>query len=639
MDYADPKALERWSARIKQDTEFRDDHLWSMDTMIAAAHGPHYSRRVTATYMPWNHYYSYTSLMVGRLMYDNPRTRVKTRRPGTQQQVADAIGHGLNRWVRDVNLRRVGQELATDFCYAWGVAMVTREPNRWEGNTTERAFFDKSGGVVPAVKKAMWPTVYRIPQKLFFVDSQALTLSDAEHMGHGWYARIDDLMKEAEAHPEKGWRAEVLRRLRDGGAAPGGESEFVDPLRKQAGDRDTKAEQVEMITVWVAGYNCDESKGTQQGYHGTLMTMAKAASGPKHYEWTLAKDPEPFYGPARGPYVVFGAYHMPNRLWPLSPLVAVEAQIRAANRQARAVERSNERHKRVILYNQRDAKSAAILKRAQHDFYVGIPGFDKDKFAQAELGGATETQYKGAMWTVDTLQRVSAMDDAQQGKVTGEGTATEHTIAADSTASRLSYLRQQFGDAMSDVLRIVAYYLYHDSAVVFPLGADAAAEMEMEEPWFHGGLHDKSSDATFDDLELEIEAYSMQRMGQGEWGRAVDTAMNGYLLPSLPMRQQFPFADWAKMDDLMAERFGIPELDDLVDNEAAMAMAPFEGPAPDNQPRLTRDVGEYRGVGGGAAPPRRTGPSGPMHEGRQYAGGGGGAQGAAPVAPGGLGGL
>jgi hypothetical protein len=61
----------------------------------------------------------------------------------------------------------------------------------------------------------------------------------------------------------------------------------------------------------------------------------------------------------------------------------------------------------------------------------------------------------------------------------------------------------------------------------------------------------------------------------------------------------------------------------MVDNQAMAEQGAFEQAAPDNQPRLQRDVGRYSGAGGGAAPPKRTGPSGPMHEGRQFAGGGG----------------
>jgi len=625
VSYNDPKDLQRWHARVERDGQFRDDHLWSMDAMIAGAHGPHYSRRVTATYMPWNHYHSYTTLMVGRLMYDNPRTRVTTRRPGTQKKVAEAIGHGLNRWVRDVNLRLVGQQLATDYCYSWGVAMVTREPNRWEGETVERSFWDEKGNVLPKVKKSMWPAVYRIPQKLFFVDSRALSFDSAEYMGHCWFADIEDLMAEAEAQGEgKGWKPDVLRALRDGGSVEG-ETAKVDPLRKQTGDRETEPDQVELITVWIAGDQCDEKKGPQQGYHGTLLTLAKVTNGPQSREWEVAKDPEPFYGPACGPYVVFGAYHLPNRMWPLSPLVAVEAQIRSANRQARAVERSNENHKRVFVYNQRDPKTGAMLKRARHDFVLGVPGFDKDKYAEVEMGGTTETMYKGAMWSIEQLQTISAMDDNQSGKVTGEGTATEHTYAAQSTASRIAFLRQQFGDAMSRVLKIAAYYLYHDTSIVFPLGDEAAEDLDMEEPWFHGGLHDKSSDATFDDLELEIEAFSMQRLGQGEWGQAVDQAVLGYLMPSLPMRTQFPGVSWDKLDDMMAQRYGLPDLDDLVDNEAMAEQGAFEQAAPDNQPRLDKDVGSsptgvpQRPPGGGPKAPQ-----GAMHDARQFAGGNGG---------------
>jgi len=620
-EYEDDK-FKGWNERINRDIEYRDDHVWSMDQMIAASHGPHYTRRVTATYMPWNHYHSYTSLMVGRLMYDNPRVRVQTRRPGTQKDTAEAIQHGLNRWVRDSKLRQFGQKMANDFCFSWGVAMVTRQPSKWGQISAERVFWGPDGKPVKGAKKAMWPACYRIPQNMFFVDSQALTFEEANYMGHSWYAEMEDIEKDAK-NKDSGWKPEVIEALKTGGKASHGKAEEADPTRRQTASTQTSRTQVEFVTVWAANYQCDEKKGSNQGYNGSLLTFAKIPGehSQSGVSWELAKEPESYYGPPRGPYVIFGAYYLPNRMWPLSPLVAVEAQIRAVNRQARAVERSNERHKRVILYNQRDTKTAALLKRAQHDFFVGIPGFEKQKFAEAELGGATEAQYKGTMWALETLQRVSAMDDAQQGKVTGQGTATEHSIAAESTTTRLAFLRQQFSDSMSTLLEIVSWYLYHDSSVVFPLGPEAAEQLAMEEPWFHGGSHDMGSDATYHDLELEIEAFSMQRMGQTEYGQAVEAGVN-YLLSSLPMRAQFPYADWDKIDQLMAARFGVPDLDDLVDNEAALQMAPFMQPAPNNQPRLQRDVGSQYGKP--LQPGQRShvnGPQGMMEQAKNFQGG------------------
>ena len=71
-------------AEIDAAIAFRDQHLEGYEEKVARYHGPFYNRRgdYTDEYSPENTYYEYISLMVPRLVYDNPRVQVQTRRPG-----------------------------------------------------------------------------------------------------------------------------------------------------------------------------------------------------------------------------------------------------------------------------------------------------------------------------------------------------------------------------------------------------------------------------------------------------------------------------------------------------------------------------------------------------------------------------
>jgi len=615
MDYLDMKA---WPERLEADERFRDDHLYAMETMVSGAAGPHYSRGKLGPYMPENHYHAYTSLMVSRLMFDNPKVRCTTRRPGSQIETAEAIRHGLNRWVRDVNLRRTGQQIAVDYCYTWGVSMVRQIPNRWMGKTAEKWVWAKDGSIRVDKPKSLWPAAYRIPQPQFILDSSALTLDRADYMGHVWYAAPDTLL--AEAKRGEAWDAKAVEELARGVGTEGGSPQQSDVFR-QNDPRQSPKPELELITIWVPELFVGKAdEGPDEGYHGTMLTLARAQGRGPRGKWREVKRPEPYFGPPTGPYHVWGAYTLPNALMPLGPLVAVEGQVREVNRHARAISRSAEKHKRVLLYEARDQATANRIKKARHDHFIGIPGFDRAKYAEAEIGGVTDVQYKQTAYLMDRLNRVSAMDEAQQGNVTGLGTATEHSIANESAMSRLAYLRQQFADGVTKgVLEKAAWFMYHDSRVVFPLGEDAADDFEMEEPWFHGGMDDP--DAQFDDLELEIEAYSMQRADQQAMAAQAQAGLN-WLLQTAQLRPMMPFIDWERVDDMAAQAFDLPDLAGLVDNQAALEAVPFQDGGQQEQPRLSLDVGSAASYGRSfTGPARKAAPAGPQAQAQALPGG------------------
>ena len=614
-----PNKERDWPLVLNRDEQYMDSHLFSLEKMVQAAGGPHYERNAgPSAYTPENHYHSYTSLVVPRLFDDLPRVKCVTRRPGTQMEAAEAIRHGLNRWVRDSNFREATEELAYDFCYTWSFAMIRQVPNRHMGRTTERTLWDDEGNLRIQNDASLWPALYRIPQRQAIIDSRALTTGLAEYMGHIWYAEAKGLQAEAErGGEERGWDLQALKDIVQSSAPTGGAVERSDPNRESSQLASDNPE-LEMVTLWVPGMQVDEKNTPDEGYNGGLLTLARA-QGSKENKFKPVRS-EDYYGPKTGPYVLFGAYKLPNRLLPLSPLIAVEGQIRELNRQARALSRSSERHKRVILFDERDKKTAMKLKSAQHDFFVGIPGFESTKYAEAEIGGATDAQYRAVAYHQDRLNRVSAMDEAQQGSVEGVGTATENQIAATAVETRQKFLRKQFANGITKALMKVAWYLYHDDRVVFPLGEEAAEDFGMIEPWFHGGLHDQGSDATFDDLELEIEAFSMQRSDEATVKAQAQEGIN-YILSTAQMRSQMPYIDWDKVDELAGQVYGLPDLSGLIDNEAAMQMAPFQEGSMAEQPRLQRDVGSSKQYGMSFRPSSRTAPASLGQEMRSLPGG------------------
>ena len=73
-------------SEIESAETLRDSIITNFSKQTAAYHGPAYhDASPSQEYSPENHYFEYMSLMVPRLIYDNPRFRVTTRRPGTQR--------------------------------------------------------------------------------------------------------------------------------------------------------------------------------------------------------------------------------------------------------------------------------------------------------------------------------------------------------------------------------------------------------------------------------------------------------------------------------------------------------------------------------------------------------------------------
>tara|TARA_R100000458_G_scaffold52515_1_gene54074 strand:+ start:1155 stop:2999 length:1845 start_codon:yes stop_codon:yes gene_type:complete len=559
---------------IEHAENLRDAHLAAMSEQVEKFTGPHYANG-QSEYVPENHYYEYVSLMVPRLIFDNPRVRVSSRRSGTQQDVAEALRHGLNRWCRDSDFRKLLTLTATDSLFNYGVLLVTEEINQTL-TSHERT---------EARSKPMWPVITRVPQKRFFVDPLATNLHEARFMGHKWVRDKEDLLAEARENPDAGWNSQALEQLAEGT----GTDELYD--RPDAPDRG----EIVAYEIWVPEIEDAETMGPDAGFHGTIYTLATGASQSEDERDTMMiREPRAYYGPRWGPYVFFGMYPVPDSIYPLSPITAVEGQVEDLNRHVSAAAHSAENYKKLVFTDASDPRLQQKLKESD-DYVIPVQGLDKQKMVQAEIGGMTPTQMSYIEAARDRLDRNSGIQEAQRGNVEGHGTATEVQIAEQAATIRLAFQKQQFQDAVERALRTVAWYLYYDDRIVFPLGQDAANELGMTDPWLVGGSHEEDSGATFDDLELEIEPYSMERTTEGQQQRRAMEVLE--LITNIsPMIPQAPYINWAELFTMLGDAMNVPKLEQLIDVDFAMELGGMQVVMPSGSgqadPMLAGQVGK-----------------------------------------------
>ena len=542
-------------AEIDAAIEFRDLHLEGYEEKVARYHGPYFNRQnsFTQEYSPENTYYEYISLMVPRLVYDNPRVQVQTRRPGAQKDVATALRHGLNRWARDFGLRPVLTELATDMLLGFGVCLV--RPDHLESQQMA------PGTDAPRSERdTKWPTCQRIAPRRFFMDPQAERWEDCRFYGHMWRIDKDDLVDLGRDQADQGWNLESIESLAAGD----------DPNRKHGYGFEGGPDRAEVYCyeIYVPEAKLDGQPSKKQGFHGVIYTLGctqPLGSADENAKAAFVREPRAFYGPATGPYIMFGAYRVPDNPYPLAPLTAVEAQVRELNDQVHAASASMMKHKRIVGVN--DPRTAQLVKNVQHDYVAVVPFEDGKALVQEfEFGGVTDQQANWIATCRNRADRVLGMDEALRGSVSGTGTATEHSIASEAANTRIAFIKQNFTNYTVKLLTSVAFYMYHDDDIVFPIGLDAMRELGVDEDdllMFQGGGHE-GSDYSFEDLELEIEPYSMERASEGlAQKRALE--MHSMILNSLQLMQVFPDYPWKDHFNKIGNAMNAPDMAELVD--------------------------------------------------------------------------
>ena len=529
---------------VNQAEDFRDQHLGDYRAMINRYTGPDYQGGgyESTDFDPANSMFEYVSLVLPRLIYDNPTVRVSSRRPVQQKLTAQKMQLALNLWCRSTDFRDTMQKIAVDTFFAWGVALTRQEPLLGQTTTSNDPMF--------------LPKVYRINPEHFFVDPAAQDLDNCKYMGHKYISRKEDLL--ALAEKDKTYNAEEIEKIADGS----GTSELRSGYRSSyAGYRD----EIAVYEVFVPS-----AQPPKNGkFHGKIYTFGynSEAYGSESSENDrgMIREPVDYYGPRSGPYSVFGFYTVPNSPYPLSPLVASNPIIKDLNNHYRSITYGAGAYKRLIFVDAKNRTLPQQIKESPDLFVIPVDSLDGDRIVPVEIGGITQQQLTYVNDLQNRIDRLSGMNEVQRGMISGDATATEVSVAESASGLRIAHIQRQFRSALETVLKSVSWYLFHDDRVQLPLGQEGIDMLNEVDPVFKGG----SGAGNYEDLDLEIDPYSTEKVNQASQQRRATEVIGliGNLAPLIP---QAPFVQWNKLFDYLGHSLNIPELGNVIDMQGAM---------------------------------------------------------------------
>jgi hypothetical protein len=484
-----------------------------------------------------NHGFEYISTVLPNLVYYNPKIAVSSRRPRIQRDLAMAMQHGGNRWISDVNLAEHLERVALDLMFDFGVMLFITEP-----------LPGYDGEAIPPLR----PGCKRISPRMFFTDPQTNGGSKPRFTGHAWIRDKEDLLKAKNADGSPKFDQEVVKTL----CEEAGLEEFYSDPFNQIGDN------LRVRRGQVIGYEIFVPE------HGMVYTMASYTSrrSGKDYHGMLRK-PRRAVVPSWGPYTLFGIYAVPDQVYPLSPLAVTHDQVQELNLFADQAARQASTSRRLVLVDAMNPKLVEAVKNFDDGGIASIPNFNRNGALEVNFGGAQPEVLDYIERLRIRLDRTSGLTDVMRGNVSGQATATENKIAAAAADIRIKFMQRQFRQNTTQVIRSALWAMFELEDVQFPVprpqeeGATASGGMDadqMEDGIFIGGKKEGQEAWRFEDLEVEIEPYSMELVDETALQDRMTNAFN-LVLQVTPMIRQFPEVNWRALMDDYFQSMNIPD--------------------------------------------------------------------------------
>ena len=456
---------------------------------------------------PENFGYSFLSNILPQLQIDNPAVRVEASRVIGHSIISQAMNDGINTVIQEVDWAEIHLPVMAEFCFCRGVTLhFIKEDARFSRGT-----------VTPAVKK--------VPCARFFQDSLAEETEEDEFRGHWFYADLNDLendprvIKAALAHISPTGEGDV------GEPSPSSEKQAY----KKRSASDLGRKRVKVYSVWLRKKN-------------VIRVLAQGSKTVELYPETE------YWGDPFGPYQLYDAYPVPGQAWPLSPLIAVEDQTTDLNIHARAMGRSAARRKSIGLVEASNPDLGSKLTDAEDGEILLVKGITGNHVI-IEVGGVTQQQYVITEYLRERLDRISGMTATVQGSVGAANTATEAQIADSALSNRIGYLRRRVLKATERSLLKVGWFLFHTEGIIIPVNRRDQYSGEQLEGLFFGGPWPTDAGATWDDFQLRVMPYSMQRESeQMMQGRTL-----GFLQVFYDAMEKAPFMPWVRWMSLLRD--------------------------------------------------------------------------------------
>jgi hypothetical protein len=529
---------------VRKAIDHRDRYLGSAyDDCIARYVGPGYRRHHQGKVDFNNHAYKVLSTFLPLLASGNPRARTKTPRQGSAAAITKAVEFAVNRNAELQNLKKTVEELATDWFFKWCIAFTQPRP---------------ALGMIEREDPPYRPTTVRMSLLDYAWDPVAIKHAEARFQAHRIIRDSDSIERESREFPKRGWDRTALSKCAE------------TPNRDHRGEKlmdSFDRNEIEYWEVWLPEVKLDVARDeagrrfeplAEQGFHGTIYTVAKDSP-------VFLRAPRPFWGPRDGPYTFSGYLPVPDRSIPLSMLAVTYAQAEVHNLVWEAAVMAIRKYKRGIAVG---SGSAAELQEKLAEFedlgIFTVEALDDVKKAiqEIEIAGLSQQHIQMLQMLGLNLEQLSGLTDAMMGQVSGQGTATEASIANMSSGRRLGYATEKFiTQTIRPIFQKEAWYAVMHPLSRSPLGdqadkvfVDPMTGEPIEAPILLGG---RKNAELLEDMDIEIDPASTRYTS--ELLEAERSAQQDqWLAMFAPMIPQTPWIEWGQVVARKAEQWGDP---------------------------------------------------------------------------------
>lgn len=590
-----PKNLDtEWTEGAKR-TELAVNSARKLIKEYAGRH--HRSDREPDSPVPEPYHFTWIAQMTDRVVYDNPRYEISSGAAGQRSGDLKRLKFAMDRIAEVTDVWWTYLLCWYDTAFSFGVIRVSLEP--------VPGFIGDELGRRPHL-----PRAFRVPPHLYAQDPRS-TNNPMEPLwaGHQSPVSIADLL--ADPDVDKG----VVAQLSGGG----GSDENLEVPADARGARDgLNRKQIWVREIWVRDHALPGYEDNPM-FNGTIFTIATSDDGKGTVGENYLRQPRPYFGPREGPYELFGIYHVPDEVFALSPLAAIEEQIKDHNAHVDAAAKSADGYKEFIGVDPSVPETKKILRKIRHGEIATIPGLADGKVQQMSLGGAKDVQYKHIAFNRDNLRRSGGLDDAGMGLSPEEGTATGQATAAAARSDRIDFIAQMFRWHGARVARRQGWYAWHSEVVDVQLGPDAIpvlaprpsylppeneAEMialerglDVEEVrdrlrwepdlWLRRGARNGFPSITpgnsFDNAVIKFEAMSMERVSEPLLQKRKLEWLN-IVAKVAPLIRQYPEVDWVTLLDQVGQSLNQKDAGDIINIELAHQLAGLSGLTPGSNP-------------------------------------------------------
>jgi hypothetical protein len=589
---------------IETSAKFRDDHIRMLDEIVAGYHGAAW-KIGSQVNTPENYAFNWVATMGAKLAFSIPRTKVNAGNDPASIYESQGLERAANRWMRKSDYGQTLARQVVDFGFAHGVTMVSPQMRPGEHDKDAPIYWPVID--VLDIRDVVWDRLARTPDKIRFIARRVIT--DKE-----------DLLKRAEDFHDEGWDKTAIETMqvdgvrRDSTLGSG-------PMRGEVEYWECYIPEVEVeLTEDEAEDTQLAAKNGDKLYNGSIHCVAYVSSGKAGGEAGVGasiRAPRAFFGPREGPFTIHGCYPVRNSTYPLSVVCANKEQTDVLNKQVCAGLEDADCYKHIVAYDGLSNADADALANSKNGDRVKVGGFDKNKVADLESGGMSEARMNMIEYLRLRADRNFGTSDSGRGMVSGRGTATENAIADSNSSTRTGFISNQFRNGVNKDIRKLCWYLRNDYRTSFLLddgslylgGYDkvkaveyaakrgvikpeiaekmaeiwkdkekilAAAQMEEQQaqqegrqprplpPEIQQVLSLMSDERMpFEELDIEIEAYSMERTDEALQQRRLSEGGN-MIINQMPLVPQFPFFDWKRWFDISGEALNLPSLGSLL---------------------------------------------------------------------------